>query len=69
MRFATIAIISVALATASLGCNRGGTTLTGAQAVAAAELPADDAKAWLDQPMRLADHRGDVVLIEAFHPS
>jgi hypothetical protein len=60
----------LALATrlALAGCSRGGVMLTGDKAVAAPELPTDDA-VWMNGKIDLAALHGQVLLIEAWSPS
>ncbi len=57
-----------ALALAVVGCDRGGATLTGPEQIAVPEVPTDT-KVWVNEPARLADMRGSVVLVEAWHPT
>jgi hypothetical protein len=58
----------VAVVLASVGCKRGGVELTGSQRVPAPEVPAD-ARRWLNGKVKLAELKGKVVLVEAWHPS
>lgn len=59
-------LLLIALALA--GCSRGGAELTGPQRTAAPEVPTD-AQRWLHGSVTLAELKGKVVLVEAWHPS
>ena len=64
----TLLTFAIGAAVATLGCNRGGVELTGDRHVLAPEVPRD-AAAWLNGAAHLDKLRGQVVLIEAWHPS